>query len=317
MQWFERVRGAFEARQRLREALLKASVSGAVPSWRELREVCIAAGVPGSIRAAPAGVSTARKEWGEPDAPEWLSVLEYLIERNNRVAEMKPSPVRSAEMIEAWRRAVRVWIEPHLVWIQEAQAVRAAVYAAVDAEQRAEQEAQAERERLDAELVAAERAARVAERALRRSRKQRAEYEAKRAVGEFLGYVEMKPGFFFGATARHRPRWTYVLLGEDGALYCGSTFYLRKRLREHRDGAGSTVTAWKPQRWFLLHAERHASGQLANCVEAALLGSDVLQAALLARCVNRAARLQRRYGCAVPWMGWECRLVAGAPAHAA
>lgn len=295
--------------ERYRDRCALVAPAGAVPDWLEVREAGLAAGAPGFAHAAPAGVNPRRKVWGDVEAPVWLSVLEYLIERFNAVAAVKPGFQRPVDVVERWKAALEPLRKRHMAWIVEAQSLRQAAFDAVQAEDRVAAELQAQRDREAADLLAAERAARVAQRALRVSAKQRAAYEEKRRAGVFQGFVEMKPGFFFGAAALHRPRWSYVLLGEDGALYAGSTFYLRKRLREHRDGAGASVTAHVSQRWFLLHAERHASGQLANCVEAALLGSEVLQAALLVRCVNRAVRLHKRHGCAVPWMGWPRRRV--------
>jgi predicted GIY-YIG superfamily endonuclease len=139
-------------------------------------------------------------------------------------------------------------------------------------------------------------------RMVRARRRKRPDYEAKREAGVIQGFIEFRPGFFFGRTALTQPRWTYVLLGEDGAMYGGSTNNLRRRLREHRSGTGAVLTSIKAQRWWLLHAERHSNGQIGNSCEAALLHSQAVQDALLARAAPRALRLHDRHGCAVPWL---------------
>lgn len=133
-----------------------------------------------------------------------------------------------------------------------------------------------------------------------------AEREARRTIvrGQrvqaswFLGHVEFDERLWQSL----RPRWVYVLLSQDGRLYCGSTNSLRRRLRDHRSGRGGVMTADADREWFLLFAERMPTGQDGLAAEAALLRSRKLQDALLAHVYPRAVRLQERYGCALPWL---------------
>lgn len=116
--------------------------------------------------------------------------------------------------------------------------------------------------------------------------------------GRFLGYCELSGAMM----SDPRPRWVYLLLGQDGAIYCGSTFRLRQRVRAHRLGKGAKITADRRQAWHLLHAERLANGEDGLATEHALLRSAALRRALLAQRQARALKLQARHGCAVPWL---------------
>lgn len=142
----------------------------------------------------------------------------------------------------------------------------------------------------------------------RRMDKRREFSDAARARSRFQGYAVLDPGPFCDT----RARWLYVLLGQDGALYCGSAVSLRRRLRDHRDGEGAAVTSDTRQAWRLLHAERFPLGQGALCAEFALLHSERLQDALLAAVSPRARRLHARHGCAVPWLSLSGTALAGA-----
>lgn len=144
------------------------------------------------------------------------------------------------------------------------------------------------------------RAARVpVSRKLREVPRFAAEYERRRSSGEIHGGFDrewIKPD-------ANAPRWLYLLIGQDGALYLGTTNDLRRRLSEHRSGRGGLTTSHKRQRWWLLFAERHRDGFIANCAEAAILKTPMLHDALLARCASRARRLHARFGVPVVYLG--------------
>lgn len=137
----------------------------------------------------------------------------------------------------------------------------------------------------------------------RSARSVRVAYEDARCAGRLQGHCVFEGALLFSEWARSTARWVYVLLGADGALYCGSTNNLRRRVREHRAGAGAAVTAVKSQRWFLLHAERFADAQGGFAAELALLRSERLQHALLAAKAPRAVMLHERFDVVVPWLG--------------
>lgn len=128
-------------------------------------------------------------------------------------------------------------------------------------------------------------------------------YDEARLRGVVQGHCVLEGAFLFSDWARNTPRWSYVLLGADGALYCGSTNDLRRRLSEHRAGVGAVLTAVRSQRWWLLHAERHSDSQKGFAAEMALLHSQVLQRAFLAASAPRVTRLHERFGVVVPWLG--------------
>lgn len=183
------------------------------------------------------------------------------------------------------------WVARHQRWFDEAHAVlqaRAQLHRARFEFQRALREARA------AEV--AEREARERE---RKAEVRRALADAARAASRVQGYCVIGPRDFDDV----RPRWLYVLLGQDGTLYCGSALSVRERLRAHREGRGAAVTRDNPQLWFLLHAERLPFGQAALCAEFALLHSEAMQRAVLAARSARAVSLHRRFRAAVPWLG--------------
>lgn len=160
----------------------------------------------------------------------------------------------------------------------------------------------------EAELLAAREAAELLQ--AERDREAEAKQRMRRLVSEDARKRSRLQGYAvlgFDVFQDVRPRWLYVLLGQDGSLYCGSALSLRRRVAAHRRGMGAAVTRDTRQRWHLLHAELLPGGQAALCAEFALLHSESLQDALLAARSPRAAALHERFGCAVPWLGLVAR----------
>lgn len=282
------VRVALAEYERAAAAIEAVQDRGTVGECQQLRDLLVEHRLPGRTVVVP----------GEDGAAlQPLALVEWMNARR-RAYLVRSEKHAVAEAVVAWF-SERSWLvdaarglATHRRFSRACDGLRVLLYQ-VEQHALAEREAEAREKAAAAKRAAAERKAKV----------RRTMAEAARSRSEFLGYAVLDSEAFND----ERPRWSYVLLGQDGQLYAGSALSLRGRVRAHRRGSGASVTRDTRQPWHLLHAERLPIGQAALCTEFALLHSVALRHALLAHCETRARRLFARHGCAVPWLGLNHR----------
>lgn len=257
-----------------------------MPDWQQLHAALLTDGHPVKTNPGPFPRGHgASLPWSWWIAFEWVrEVVTKARERHDK----KQIPVERTN----------AWVTQHRPWIEAGNRFTTYVHDVVEAVQELQAEINAE-VRAEAARTAEEAAFKSKAERLRKLNFRRAVADRARRDGRVQGYVELH----FREFESTRPRWTYLILGENGTLYAGSTTNLRRRVRQHREGKGAAVTSDVRQWWWLLYAERHETGQGALCAEFAILHSQILQDALLAKVSPRAARLHDRHGCAVPWLG--------------
>lgn len=95
-----------------------------------------------------------------------------------------------------------------------------------------------------------------------------------------------------------RPRlprfWVYLLLGDDGTVYCGFTGNLRRRFREHNDPDNRGYT--RGRRWHLLAVRCFLDHHSALLLERQLKVSRYDKGNWIKRERSRLRRLCHRYG---------------------
>lgn len=268
---------------------------GPLPDCAELLAAMLEDGLPVRSVRVPADLARARCRRSDYDPSAWDVVAFWIWERQQTMARAEKKAGSSAVRTRAWLAANRSWLGCAYDALNARRAADAARAEAVEAERLAHVERKRERQAMaDAERRQAAEA---------KERMRRLVSEDARKRSRLQGYAVLG----FDAFQDPRPRWLYVLLGQDGSLYCGSALSLRRRVAAHRRGMGAAVTRDTRQRWHLLHAELLPAGQAALCAEFALLHSEPLQDALLAARSPRAAALHDRFGCAVPWLGLVAR----------
>lgn len=276
---------------------------GPLPDCASLRAAMIADGAPCAAWRTPheeaATVAGARRRKGRP--VDWVDISRFIYEAAGKRTRL----LRTRDATPS----TNAWFDEHASWIASYNEImkrrlRAnAEQARIEAEHR-------ERLRMAEHEEKQREAARAALELKRKADVRRALADAARASSKMLGYCVLS----FRDLDDVRPRWLYVLLGQDGTLYAGSGLNVRSRVRSHRAGTGAAVTRDRPQRWHLLFAERFEIGAATLCAEFALLHSVPMQETLLFQVAERARRMHARSGCAVPWLKLSaggCRQRAG------